>query len=240
LKVLAIIPSRGGSKGIINKNIQKIGGKPLIEHTIISAKKSKKIDKILISTDDKKILKIAISMGVDAPFLRPKKISSDTASSLEVIKHALKFLEKQNYFPDIICLLQPTSPFRDDDLIDKSIKLLVKSKATSVIGVSKIKSHPYGSFWKKNNFLKPFQPSFQNYSRRQSLPDLYFPTGSIYIFSLNTLKKYDSIYGPKIKPMIISQQNDVDIDTLFDLFIAEMKLTHWKNYEKKFHNKSKK
>ena len=81
MKVLAIIPARGGSKGIINKNIQKIGGLPLIKHTIISAKKSKKIDKILISTDDRKILKISSSMGVEAPFLRPKKISSHTATS---------------------------------------------------------------------------------------------------------------------------------------------------------------
>jgi CMP-N,N'-diacetyllegionaminic acid synthase len=235
MKVLAIIPARGGSKGIINKNIQKVGCLPLIKHTIISAKKSKKIDKILISTDDKKILKIASSMGVETPFLRPKKISSDTATSLDVVKHALKYLEKHSYIPDVICLLQPTSPFRDDDIIDKSIKLLIKSKATSVIGVSKIKTHAYGSFWKKNNFLKPFQSNFQIYSRRQSLPDLYFPTGSIYTFSLNTLKKYDSIYGPKIKPLIILQQDNVDIDTLFDLFIAEMKLKHWKNYQKKFH-----
>lgn len=232
--MLAIIPAREGSKGIINKNIQKLGNKTLIEHTILSAQKSKKIDKILISTDSQKISKIVSSLGIEVPFIRPKFLSRDSSQTIDVIKHGLKYLEKQNYVPDIICLLQPTSPFRDDSLIDKSINLLINSNATSVISVSKIKTHPYASFWLQQNFLKPFKLKFEKYSQRQTMSELYFPTGAIYTFSLNTLKKYDSIYGPKIKPLIISNEDKLDIDEIFDLFVAEMKLLHWEDFKKNF------
>ena len=105
-KILAIIPARGGSKGIKRKNLQKLSGKPLIVHTIIAAKKTKSINKIIVSTDDKEISRISQNNGAEVPFLRPKQISKDTSSTIEVIKHALKFLEKnQSYVPDIIILL---------------------------------------------------------------------------------------------------------------------------------------
>lgn len=117
MKILALIPARGDSKGIPNKNIQKIGGKYLIEYTINSAKRSKLIDKIIVSTDSKKIASISKKLGAEVPFLRPKKISIDKSPTIEVIKHTLGFLSNnQFYVPDIILLLQPTSPFRSKDL----------------------------------------------------------------------------------------------------------------------------
>jgi len=147
MKILGLIPARGGSKGIPLKNIQKLAGKPLINYTIESAKKSK-IDKVIVSTDTKKIAQISTSAGAEVPFLRPKKISKDSSSTIKVIKHALKFLKlKQNYEPDIIVILQPTSPLRTAKMINNSINILKKSKCSSVISVSKIKSHPYASFW---------------------------------------------------------------------------------------------
>ena len=240
MKVLAIIPARKNSKGIVNKNIQKLGNKTLIEHTILSAQKSKKIDKILVSTDSSEISKIASSLGIEVPFIRPKYLSRDSSQTIDVIKHSLKYLEKENYVPDIICLLQPTSPFKNNSLIDESINLLIHSNATSVVTVSKIKTHPYASFWLKQNFLKPYMSKFEKYSRRQTVPDLYFPTGAVYTFSLSTLKKYDSIYGSKIKPLIISNEEKLDIDELFDLFIAEMKLLYWNDYKKNFNDCLKK
>ena len=190
-KILAIIPARGGSKGIRRKNLQKLSGKPLIAHTIIAAKKTKSINKIIVSTDDKEIGKISKNNGAEVPFLRPKQISKDTSSTIEVIKHALKFLqENQSYVPDIIILLQPTSPLRTSQLITKTINTLKKSKATSVITVSKITKHPYASYWLKNDFLKPFEKNFTKYSRRQEFPDLFFPTGAVYTFWYDTLKKF--------------------------------------------------
>jgi len=231
-KILAIIPARGGSKGIRRKNLQKLSGKPLIAHTIIAAKKTKSINKIIVSTDDKEIGKISKNNGAEVPFLRPKQISKDTSSIIEVIKHALKFLqENQSYVPDIIILLQPTSPLRTSQLITKTINTLKKSKATSVITVSKITKHPYAAYWLKNDFLKPFEKNFTKYSRRQEFPDLFFPTGAVYTFWYDTLKKFNSLYGPKIKPIVVHDE-DIDIDNLRDLFFAEMMLKNWKKYKK--------
>ncbi len=231
-KILAIIPARGGSKGIRKKNIQKLLGKPLISYTITAAKNTKSINKIIVSTDDNEIKKISENIGAEVPFLRPKQISKDTSSTIEVIKHALKFLEEtQSYKPDIIILLQPTSPLRTSQLITKTINTLKKSKATSVITVSKITKHPYASFWLKNDFLKPFKENSTKYSRRQDFPDLFFPTGAVYSFWYDTLKKFNSMYGPKIKPIIVDDDN-IDIDTLQDLFFTEMILKNWKKYRK--------
>jgi len=231
-KILAIIPARGGSKGIRKKNIQKLLGKPLISYTITAAKNTKSINKIIVSTDDNEIKKISQNIGAEVPFLRPKQISKDNSSTIEVIKHALKFLEEtQSYKPDIIVLLQPTSPLRTSQLITKTINTLKKSKATSVITVSKITKHPYASFWLKNDFLKPFKENSTKYSRRQDFPDLFFPTGAVYSFWYDTLKKFNSIYGPKIKPIIVDDDN-IDIDTLQDLFFTEMILKNWKKYRK--------
>ena len=231
-KILAIIPARGGSKGIRRKNLQKLSGKPLIVHTIIAAKKTKSINKIIVSTDDKEIGKISKNNGAEVPFLRPKQISKDTSSIIEVIKHALKFLqENQSYVPDIIILLQPTSPLRTSQLITKTINTLKKSKATSVITVSKITKHPYAAYWLKNDFLKPFEKNFTKYSRRQEFPDLFFPTGAVYTFWYDTLKKFNSLHGPKIKPIVVHDE-DIDIDNLRDLFFAEMMLKNWKKYKK--------
>lgn len=234
MKILGIIPARGGSKGIKLKNIQKIAGKPLINYTIESAKKSK-INKIIVSTDNKKIAKIAKSAGAEVPFLRPKKISKDSTSTNEVLHHALNFLKlKQNYEPDIIIILQPTSPLRSSKMINDSINLLKKSKCSSVVSILKIKTHPYAAFWKKKNYLEPFRRDYKKFSRRQTYPDLYYPTGSIYTFWNKTLMKYGSFYGPRIKPLISKDEIEADIDTPLDLFITEMILLQWKKFSKKF------
>jgi CMP-N,N'-diacetyllegionaminic acid synthase len=236
MEVLSIIPARGNSKGIIEKNIRILNGKPLIYYTIQAAKKSKHINRILVSTDNIKIANIAKKFGADVPFVRPKSISKDNSSSYDVIKHTLHFLEKnENYIPDIVIFLQPTSPLRTSKKIDKSIQLLKHSKSDSVLSVYKPHSHPYRAFWYKDGLLKPFKNNFQKYSRRQSHPSLYSPTGEIYAFWYETIKKYDSIYGKKIKPIFPDDDEYiVDIDAPVDLFIVEMLLKYWKNYKKRF------
>ena len=223
MEVLAIIAARGGSKGIPLKNLVKINGKPLIEYTVNSAKKSKLISRIIISTDSTKIAKIAENLGVEVPFQRPKKISGNKATSFQVINHALKFLEKKEfYIPDIVLLLQPTNPLRNEVLIDKAIRYLKNSKADTVVTVQKIRHHPFSSFWKKGEFLKPFKNNFQKFSLRQSHPPLYHNTGDVYAFWNKTVKKYNSLYGKKIKPIILSDDfSHIDIDTPFDIFVCE-------------------
>jgi len=230
MKVLAIIPARGGSKGIPLKNIKNLSGKPLIEYSINAALNSKKIDRIIVSTDNEKIARVSKSLGVEVPFLRPKKISTDSSNTIDLVKHTIKKLENYEFIPDIITILQPTSPFRTSQMIDKSIDLLIKSNSTSIISVSKIKKHPYSSFWFCGKHLKPFKSDFLKFYQRQLFPELFYPTGAIYTFWTSTLKKYNSLYGPRIKPMIINNEIvNLDIDDNFDFFIAEMCMKYWKN-----------
>lgn len=239
MKVLGIIPARGNSKGLPRKNILKLNNTPLIVHSIISAKKSVLLDKIIVSTDNSQIAKIAKNSGAEVPFIRPKNLSQDSSKILDVVKHTITFLEKKNHFiPDIVVLLQPTSPFRTTEMIDNSIKILKNTCSTSVVSVSEIKNHPYISFWYEQKYLKPFKSDFGKFSNRQSQKPLYHPTGGIYAFRTENLLKYNSIYGPKIKPMIINDKFiNLDIDELYDLFICEMTMKNWKKYKKSF-NKS--
>lgn len=239
MKTLAIIPSRIGSKGIPLKNIRKIAGQSLIEHTINSAKKFNKFDKIIISTDSKKVAQIGEKNGIEVPFLRPKNISQSNSPSIDYVIYSLEMLEsEQNFIPDIITILQPTSPIRDSQSIKKSMRILKTPKTTSVISVTKTKNHPYLSFWyPEKTFLKPIQANFKKYYQRQKFPTCYYPTGSIYTFWASNIKKYDSTYGPKIKPLIIPEEDSIDIDSHFDFFLAEMRLLYWKKYKKKFKQK---
>ena len=233
MEILALIPARGNSIGISKKNIKNLAGKPLISYTIKTAINCKKIDRVIVSTDYKKIANIAKKFGADVPFLRPKKFAQKNTPSIDVIRHCLDFLKtSENYIPDIVVLLQPTSPIRDDSLIEASIQKLKNSKSTSVISVSEVKTHPDISFFLQSTFLKPLNPNFEKLSIRQTRKVLYHPTGAIYTFWSNNILKFNSIYGPKIKPIETEQEFNIDIDYLFDLFIAEMTLKNWKKYKK--------
>jgi N-acylneuraminate cytidylyltransferase/CMP-N,N'-diacetyllegionaminic acid synthase len=238
LKIIAIIPARGGSKGIPLKNIKKLGKLPLVAHSIKAAKNSKQINRIIVSTDNKKIAEISRKYGAETPFLRPKSFSKDSSSTLDVVQHTIQFLnEVENYVPDIVIILLPTSPFRTLNLIDDSIKLLRKTNATSVVNVIKNKDHAFKAFLLKDNFLKPFKTNHKKYYQRQLLPDFFHTSGSVYTFWLSTLKKYGHYYGPRMKPIITTDDKmKIDIDSAFDFFIAEMTQKYWKSYLKKNQN----
>ena len=237
MKVLALIPARGGSKGIQLKNLRKLAGKPLLEYTIVTAQKSRLVNKVLVSTDNEKIAQLAKSKGAEVPFLRPKKYSQSNSSTIDVIKHALDFLNsKQDYVPDILTVLQPTSPLRTAQLLDKSIKLLINSKASCVLGVSKVKNNPYLCFIPGKYYLKPFKTNFHKYYQRQKLPTFYYPTGSIYTLWNETLEKYGNMYGPKIKPLVIPLEDSIDIDSFYDLFEADMRIQYWEKYMRRYSN----
>jgi CMP-N-acetylneuraminic acid synthetase len=235
MKVLAVIPARIGSKGIPLKNIRKLQRKSLLEYSILEAKKSKSINRIIVSTDSQRIANIAKSLNVET-VIRPKKISSAKASNLDVIIHLLACLKKtESYVPDIIVLLQPTTPLRTKDEINYSIRLLKKSHATSVVSVIRIRMHPYSSFWYNGKYLKPFRKDFLRWGSRQSKPVLFHPSGAIYTFWYNNIKKYGSMYGSRVKPMITpDEQPHVDIDNVFDFFMNEMILRYWKKYKINF------
>ena len=202
MNVLAIIPARGGSKRIPYKNIQNLAGKPLIAHTIIAAKKSKVIDKIVVSTDDKKIAKISEAYGIEVPFLRPKNISKDNSPTIEAVKHTLEFLRtNQDYIPDMIIILQPTSPLRTTRSIDNAIKILRKSKSSCVITVSKIKKHPSSAFWLKSGLLKQFkQKTLQNMIEVKNLQICISQLDQSMYFGRRQLKNIIQYMDQKLNP----------------------------------------
>ena len=236
MEILGIIPVRKNSRGIPLKNIQKINGIPLVEHTIRTAKKTTKISRLILSTDSEEIAKIAQKLGIEVPFLRPKKYSKNNSPTSDVIFHALDYLKKtENYEPDIITILQATSPLRQPSTIDKSVRLLVNSNATSILGVSQMKQNPFLAFTLgSNKFLKPHMKNFQKFFQRQKFPKFYYPSGSIYTFWKKTLEEYGNIYGPKIKQQVVSKEESIDIDDILDLFISENILKNWKSYKKNF------
>lgn len=217
---LAIIPARGGSKRIPRKNLVLLGEKPLIAYSIEAAKKSKKISKIIVSTEDEEIAEYSRKLGLEVPFLRPKELAQDTSTQNEVILHTLNEVESQNVKIDAVVLLQPTSPFRTETHIDESIKLFEVTGADTVTSVRKSKEHPFYTWTLKNDELVPFFLFKQQYTIRQELPPAFIENGAVYVISRNVLNE-GKIYGKKIVPYIMDEQSSIDIDTHDDLLHAE-------------------
>lgn len=225
-KILAIIPARGGSKTIPRKNVKNICGKPLIAWTIDHAIKCKYLDKIIVSTDDLQISEISKEFGAEVPFLRPNKIAEDDSPTIDAIIHTLNFLEKNEYNPEIVVLLQPTSPLRTVQDIESALNLFFKYEKTcsSIVSVSEFDHSPYLSLKIEKGYLKPnFGEEYFN-KRRQDIPQLYKPNGSIYISNNNNIRKFRGFFGNKIVPYVMPQERSVDIDTIIDFKLAEFML----------------
>ncbi|WP_440920369.1 acylneuraminate cytidylyltransferase family protein [Candidatus Pelagibacter sp.] len=217
---ICIIPARGGSKGLKNKNLLKINSIPLVLWPINSAKKVKFIRKIVLSSDSKKILNIAKNKIVDF-HLRPKYLATDTATTFSVIKNILEKKEYKN-FKNIICL-EPTSPFTNSKIIEKSIKLFLKSKAQSLVTIAEANQSSPNFLFKKytNKILKPYIKSKKyNHLRRQDIKKTYFPDGSLYISDTVSLIKNKGFFGKKTIGYLIPKFYNLEIDDKTDLNIA--------------------
>lgn len=224
-KIIAVIPARGGSKGLPYKNVLNLLGKPVISWTIDSARKSKYLDKLIVSTDDQAIAKISRKYGADVPFIRPKKLSNDRAASVDVILHALQYLQKYYENFDYIVLLEPTSPLREFNDIDKAIENLLNNKigASSLVSVCRVEStHPFFDVLiNKKGFIAPYMGKFIGNCRRQDIADLYFFEGTIYISEINELFKRRSFYHGRTIPYIVPRWKSLEIDEILDLICAE-------------------
>lgn len=228
--VYGLITARGGSKGIPHKNIYFLNGKPLIAYTIDAALKSKYVDRLIVSTDDEKIAEVAKRFGAEIPFVRPNNLSGDTSSSASVIEHAIKYFENEKQIPDLIVLLQPTSPLREVDDIDEALEKFVNSHAESLVSVCKSDQSPY--WFKKindNGFITDLLPQPSTYIRRQDTPDLYILNGAIYILDTKSFLSSKIILGEKALPYIMPYERSVDIDNMLDLEFAEFLLKRKKN-----------
>lgn len=229
MEILAIIPARKGSKGIKNKNIAPLCGHPLIAYSIAAAKNSNDITRVICSTNSKHISNIAKKYGAEVPFLRPEKLSGDSCSDYPVFRHALDWLEKnENYVPDIVVHLRPTSPLRNLKMIKKGIKILKKNKnIDSIRSVAIPLTTPFKMWKKKNNgqltpLLKREGLSEPFNTARQLLPEIWAQTGTLDITRANTILKQKSMTGQIIFPLEIDSEYFVDIDNKFSLILAEI------------------
>lgn len=223
MKILGLIPARGGSKGVLKKNIKLLGKMPLMEYTINSAKESLLLFKIVVSTDDEEIAIAAEVAGYKPPFIRPSEFAQDTSTSLQVVKHAIAFFESQDIFFDAVCLLQPTNPFREKGFIDKAIEKFIASKADSLVSVLEIpyEFNPHWAFEEAaTGLLKIATGESTIIPRRQDLPKSFHRDGSFYISKTEVLKN-GSLYGNSIAYIESNPQFHVNIDTMKDWETAE-------------------
>lgn len=223
-KILAIIPARGGSKGIPRKNILELGGLPLIAWTIRAAQNSRYIDKVILSSDDIEISHIARQFNCEVPFIRPAELSGDKATTALVVLHALA--EVGDSF-DIIILLQPTSPFRTAQHIDEAIEQYVNGDLSSLVSVSALNKSPEWLFsLKSTNKLAPLFRDFQAVTRRQDSSKAYYLNGAIYIFNKTKFTANPCFIDDKTQAYIMDDFSSIDIDTVKDFNYAQYILTY--------------
>ena len=229
MKILVIIPARGGSKGIKDKNIIDICGKPLIQYSIdqsLELKKNGLVDEILVSTDSLKIAEIAKKLGANTPFLRPGDISGDKAKSIDFILHAINYYEEKNVFFDAVLLLQPTSPMRDLVLLINAINLFKENNEDSLISCYKEEYINDLVMYKSGEGakLEPLNSNHNKGVRRQDHGDAFVRNGSIYITKVSYLVKTKQIISDNPLLIEMRKSQSINIDTLEDLEILKRAL----------------
>lgn len=227
--VIAIIPARGGSKGLPGKNIKVICGKPLIAWTIQKAKKARYIDVVLVTTDSPSISNVALQLGATAPFLRPPHLATDEATTMDVVRHALHYCEtaEQREF-DYTVLLEPTSPLREDDDIDRMLEALEAQSDTfdAIVSVGEVTEHP--SIMKRldGSRMEPYCPELAQTTRRQDNAPAYFPFGVAYIAKTTTLLSENTFYPRRCMSFPIRRYQNYEIDDLYDFICVENVMKH--------------
>ena len=217
MNIVGIIPARGNSRGLPHKHVLPLSGKPLIVHTINAAINSKKINRVIVSTDSQEIADISKEYGAEV-IIRPQNLAMDTTPTEPVIKHAVSTIFPE---PDIIVTLQPTSPLRTAKHIDDALNEIFFDNVDSVISLKEVKEHPYKMKKIENDHVIPFLKQKLQSNRRQDLPTVYKENGAIYITKYNFFIKTGKIMGGNMKPFIMSEETSIDIDTYLDFKIAE-------------------
>jgi CMP-N-acetylneuraminic acid synthetase len=232
MRILGLIPARGGSKGIPRKNIKLLGNKELIVYTIEVAKASQFITDVLVSTDDAEIADVALRHGAGVPFLRPAYLADDSSPTIDTVIHALEYLHENDKVYDAVCLLQATCPFRKQEDLDGAIQKFVKLTPDSLISVRAV-PHVYNPYWVfekqgRSEFLQ-LAKGDKIISRRQDLPAAYHRDGAVYITKTDVLIEQKSLYGEKIIAFEMQGSPDINIDTYADWEAAENYISLQKN-----------
>jgi CMP-N-acetylneuraminic acid synthetase len=221
---IALITARGGSKGLVGKNITLLAGKPLITWSIEAALASRAIERVVVSTDDEEIARISRTAGAYVPFLRPPEISRDDSPHILASEHAIRWLDKNERIrPDYMILLQPTSPLRTTADIDAAVALARQHEAVAVVSVSEAKPHPYKTYGlTPAGTLRAFVPCDISYRRRQDLPPAFSDNGALYLNRTDSLLR-DRTYIPAgTVPYVMPPERSLDIDSAWDLFVADL------------------
>ena len=224
--VLGLVPARGGSKGIPGKNVQPLAGHTLLEYTARAARESGVLDRVILSTDSPEIADAGRHAGLEVPFMRPASLAADDTPMVPVIQHALSETARSGWFPDIIVLLQPTSPLRRPDHIRDAVNLLRETNADSVVTVVELPRHLSPDYVMRidGGLLKPFLPEGARVTRRQDARPAYSRDGTVYAFWRTTLERFGSIYGETCRSLVLDESDSLSIDTQRDWELAEERL----------------
>lgn len=221
MKPLVVIPARGGSKGIPDKNIKILGGKPLIHYTIEAAREVFPDKVIYVSTDSERIKSVAEETGLKVPFLRPAHLATDTAGTHEVLLHALEYAGQKGYEPDVIVLLQPTSPFRTAQHIREALELY-HPDIDMVVSVKETKSNPYYVLFEEDEEGYLQKSKAGDFTRRQDCPKVWEWNGAIYLIKRDSLKETHFLRMEKIKKHVMTEFSSMDIDNEYDWMMSEV------------------
>jgi CMP-N-acetylneuraminic acid synthetase len=225
-EVLGLITARGGSKGVERKNVRDVGGRPLLAWTAEAALGSRKLGRTILSTDDDEIAGVGRSCGIEAPFRRPAELSGDASAHIDVVLHALAWLEEnQDYRPDYVMLLQPTSPLRTSEDIDDAIELAVRRRAEAVVSVVETHAHPYLTRRiDSEGRLVEFLACPIAYARRQDLPEAYAINGAIYFNQPASLRADRTFTPASALAYVMPPERSLQIDTPWDLELVDLVL----------------
>lgn len=224
-RVLALIPARGGSKGLPRKNIRPMCGKPLIAWSIEKAKLSKYLDMVLVTTDSQEIADIARQYGAYVPFLRPPELATDRSTTYDAVRHALAYLEtNEEKIFDYIVLLEPTSPLREDDDVDQMLEHLIdmSSDFDSIVSVGEVAEHPSIVRRVRGARLEPFCPELEQTTRRQDNEPAYFPYGVAYIVKTDVYLAERTFCSQRCTWFLINRYQNYEIDDLYDFLCVEV------------------
>jgi CMP-N,N'-diacetyllegionaminic acid synthase len=221
--VLVLIPARGGSKGIPGKNLRLLGGRTLIEYAAAAARDSGVVDRAVLTTDSEEIAAVGRRAGLDVPFLRPASLADDDTPMQPVVEHALAALADDGFVPDIVLLLQPTSPLRTPEHLRRAVTMLRETGADSVVSVVKLPHHLSPDYVMRIEAgeLKPFLPEGARVTRRQDARRAYVRDGTVYAFWTRTLRDMGNIYGRRAVPLLVDAADSVTIDNPADWDAAE-------------------
>jgi len=227
MRVIGLVPARGGSKGVPRKNIRPLGGKPLLQYTAEAARAAALLDRVILSTEDAEIAEVGRRCGLEVPFMRPAELAADSTPSVLVVRHALAWLGERGETYDAVCLLQPTHPLRLPADIDGCIRMLSDTGADAVVTVSAVppEFNPHWVFFRTGEgFLRLSTGEEKPIPRRQELPPAFHREGSVYVTRCDVLMNTDSLLGRRLAGYPVDPARSVNIDTLDDWKRAEERI----------------